>query len=172
VWSSTLQPHLFDNPDLAGPFPEQRLGRTSLSLLQGQSQRSNNLLEFEKSSDCLHHKSLSDPNQPPLLPQQQLKPASALALSHPKSQRNNAARANNLEALVMGNMSRSSIGRKGRRLDDAPPSALNALQGDFISVSPSQRTPRSLSPRKRLPHGNIPIKLDISESQMDRLANS
>ncbi|ROT34951.1 hypothetical protein SODALDRAFT_353393 [Sodiomyces alkalinus F11] len=60
--------------------------------------------------------------------------------------------------------------RKGRSLDKTAESAGSPIQGSFIPVS-SNRT-RSLSPRKHISRQSVHINMNLTEYQMDRLADA
>ncbi|CRK42568.1 hypothetical protein BN1723_005371 [Verticillium longisporum] len=61
--------------------------------------------------------------------------------------------------------------RKGRSLDNPVnrEDTRSPIHGTFVSVSPSRA--RSLSPHKRLPRQSVHINMDLTEYQMDRLAD-
>ncbi|RNJ56182.1 hypothetical protein D7B24_007665 [Verticillium nonalfalfae] len=61
--------------------------------------------------------------------------------------------------------------RKGRSLDNPVnrEGDRSPIHGTFVSVSPSRA--RSLSPHKRLPRQSVHINMDLTEYQMDRLAD-
>ncbi|KAM0277977.1 hypothetical protein ACHAQH_005431 [Verticillium albo-atrum] len=63
--------------------------------------------------------------------------------------------------------------RKGRSLGNdvgMPTRTHSPIHGSFVSVSPSRT--RSLSPHKRLPRQSVHINMDLTEYQMDRLADA
>ncbi|KAL2755839.1 hypothetical protein ACRALDRAFT_2019539 [Sodiomyces alcalophilus JCM 7366] len=60
--------------------------------------------------------------------------------------------------------------RKGRSLDKDAERAGSPIQGSFVPVSPNRT--RSLSPRKHIPRQSVHINMNLTEYQMDRLADA
>ncbi|KAF4467662.1 hypothetical protein FALBO_5462 [Fusarium albosuccineum] len=68
-------------------------------------------------------------------------------------------------------MQRDSLTEERGRHSDPSTSCLTPLQGDFKSLSPGSRA-RSLSPRKRLIRQPLHIRMNLTESQMDKITDA